>query len=234
VTTALVLLAAGKGSRLGRDKGLLQMGGESFVERHLRQACLAGIAHAVVVANDTNQSALTELVRNRHPTPRIVLQELAAAEGAIFSGLEAAAAVADEVFLSCVNDIVPDDTYGRLKNALRSISSGMVVASTTLHWPFMGGRLRVDAGRLRYIEERPAGGCLPGDDVNVFMHAFRDRSIVTELLVALRSRQPYESILNDMLTNGLVGLVVKTDKWVGVKAASDLARVEQSFGVRVQ
>lgn len=234
MTAGLVLLAGGRGSRLGRDKALLRMGGESFLERHLRQARLAGIGQAIVVANEFNYSALTELIRSAHPTTRVVLQKVAAAEGAICSGLEATAHTVDEVFLSCVNDIVPDDVYVRLKNALGLISSGVVATSTTLEWPFVGGRLRVEADCLRYIEERPAGGCVPGDDVNIFMHAFRGRSAVNDLLVALRSHQPYESILNDMLTRGLAGLIVRTDKWVGVKVASDLARVEQLFSVCVQ
>jgi molybdopterin-guanine dinucleotide biosynthesis protein A len=229
---SLILLAAGKGIRLGRDKGLLRVGDETLVERHLRQASLAGIQNKIVVANITNETTLCKLVHGYQPRPRVVLQEIETAEGAIRAGLRDIPDSSQTVIISCVNDVVPDDCYSRLMEALKTTDASLVVTTKELEWPFIGGRLRINGNQLKFIDERPPGGCVPGDQVNILIHALIGLPIRTAILTALKDGQPYETILNSLLAEGMLGTFVKTEIWVGVKIAPDLHRVEELFHKR--
>src|SRR3954468_6115952 len=59
--TAAVILAAGTSSRMGRNKMLLPLEGESLVRRTAGRALRAGLAPVVVVLGHEAQRAQTEL-----------------------------------------------------------------------------------------------------------------------------------------------------------------------------
>lgn len=56
--TVAVLLAAGLSRRLGREKPLLELDGETLIARHARQLSAIGVRDLVVVCHAGNEAAL--------------------------------------------------------------------------------------------------------------------------------------------------------------------------------
>ena len=61
-----VILAAGRSSRMGRAKALLESepGGESFVRRLVRALCEGGVQHALVVGRPEDRALREEVDRD--------------------------------------------------------------------------------------------------------------------------------------------------------------------------
>ncbi len=58
-----IVLAAGGATRMGRDKALLELGGELLVRRSVNAAAAAGAGEILVVVNPHNHEAITEALR---------------------------------------------------------------------------------------------------------------------------------------------------------------------------
>jgi molybdopterin-guanine dinucleotide biosynthesis protein A len=135
-----ILLAGGRSARFGRDKPTIIIGGETLIERHIRQAQAADVSKIIVIANRGNISEITHITERMKTCPvEVCLQEGANAEGAILTGL---CRVADStaVYISCTNDVVPDDTYIRLRRKAEEGTS-LTITTATLKWRFTGGTL---------------------------------------------------------------------------------------------
>ncbi len=72
------------------DKPTLFLDGETLVDRHVRQAMLAGIEKSIVVTNDTNERTITDALADARQVAEITVTRQVApdAEGAIVAGLE--------------------------------------------------------------------------------------------------------------------------------------------------
>jgi molybdopterin-guanine dinucleotide biosynthesis protein A len=231
--TRAVLLAGGRSHRMGRDKPTLVLNGEPLVGRHVRQAALAGIDDLVVVANDDNEGAITAALAEtpRHVRISVVRQELPNAEGAIVAGLEHVCD-AHDVVISCTNDIVDDDTYGRLLRLPESPSCSLALVAARVSWPFVGGRLVEgdEPGSIQRIDERPPGGCPPGSAINVMIHRLAGQELWRAVLNGLRRGEAYETCLNSQIAAGTSATALAVTRWVGIKTTEDLERARAIFG----
>ena len=60
---AAAVLAAGSATRMGRDKALLDLGGEPLVRRSVTTVTTSGIGEIIVVVNPHNQASIAHTVR---------------------------------------------------------------------------------------------------------------------------------------------------------------------------
>lgn len=117
---AAVILAAGASERMGRPKALLDIRGETFLDRLIRVFAAAGASPVVVLGNDAERiaaasrlAATAMLVLNPHPE----LGQMSS----LRCGLQGAPAHADLVFFTPVDSPgVQADTILRLREAWES------------------------------------------------------------------------------------------------------------------
>jgi choline kinase len=223
-----ILLAAGHSRRFGRDKPTFLLGGESLAQRCMRQASVAGIDRFVIVANEDNHRLLREQADALRPGQVTVrIQDGDEAPASALTGL--AAADDDDVLLCCTNDLVPDDTFGRVMSADEG-APALTITTTRLKWVFTGGMLDLDGeGRLRKIIEKPPGGCPPGAAVNIFIHRYHGAAAISQLTSTLTRTRDYELTVNDLIEAGLATHMVHVDRWVGIKSVHDVQRAREEF-----
>jgi molybdopterin-guanine dinucleotide biosynthesis protein A len=230
-----ILLAAGRSERLGRDKPTLVVGDETLLERHVRQARASGVQRFVVVASEDNASAIRAIgARVGIDSDAVCLQQGRGAEGAVLTGMRRASG-ADTAFVCCTNDVVSDDGYVRIADHAGP-GVGLVVAGARLEWRFVGGMLVTSqaANELLCIEERRREGCPPGAIANVMIHRFAGRDVLARLAELLAAGNPYETSVNNLITIGVPARIALLERWVGVKSAEDLVRLETRFGLTVK
>ncbi|WP_405878562.1 NTP transferase domain-containing protein [Streptomyces sp. NBC_01136] len=186
-TMTAVLLAAGRGTRLGRDKPTLRFGNETLLERHIRQARLAGVTEIVVVAGDHNRARIREITATL-PDPAqisVIVQKGPDAHAAAATGMEHICG-RPAAFLSGITDIVPDGTYTAMTPVGSAANPALTIAAFVLEHTFIGGMLDFHPGtqRLRRIIERPPGGCPPGRLVNIWIHHLTGVGYINQLALA--------------------------------------------------
>jgi choline kinase len=223
-----ILLAAGHSRRFGRDKPTFLLGSESLAQRCMRQASAAGIDRFVIVANNNNHQLLREQAHALRPGQvTIRIQDGDEAPASALTGL--AATDDDDVLLCCTNDLVPDDTFGKVMSADQG-APALTITTTRLKWVFTGGMLDFDdQGRLRRIIEKPPGGCPPGAAVNIFIHRYHGAAAIRQLVASLSRTRDYELTVNQLVGAGLAAHVVHVDRWVGIKSLQDVQRAREQF-----
>lgn len=219
---AAVLLAGGHGTRLGRDKATLRLGGESMVQRTVRQALRAGVRRPVVVVNTGNRDAVRRDLAEIGADAELVTQRRPGAYGAVLTGLDRAGTPAG-LFVAGITDLVPADTFARLADP--AYDADITIATAVLRERFVGGMLDLadDGTRVRRIVERPEGGCPPGAPGNIWIHCFRGPDTVRRLLRAVPGTGDYESAVNHLIDTGCRTRAVTVRDWVPVKTARSLA-----------
>ncbi|MDX3205123.1 NTP transferase domain-containing protein [Streptomyces scabiei] len=229
-TQAAVLLAAGHGTRLGRDKPTLLFNGESLLARHIRQARLAGVTEFVVVSglhNEDHIRQITAAIPDPHKI-EVVLQQGPDAHAAAATGLEH---IADRnaAFVCGITDIVPDDTY--LTMAASAADPGLTIAAFVLEHTFVGGMLDFHPGthNIRRIVERPPGGCPPGRLVNIWIHHLAGAYFVPQIAERTRELGDYEEAVNEALARGSHGRAHIISDWEAVKDPASLTRAQARF-----
>ncbi|MFJ4184163.1 NTP transferase domain-containing protein [Kitasatospora sp. NPDC089509] len=227
--TTAILLAAGHGTRLGRDKPTLDLDGETLVARHIRQAAAGGADDFVVVTNPGNERQVRALATRAAAGAllTVALQEGPDAHAAALTGLRLLPADTAEVFVAGITDIVPDDAYAR--TAAELPAGGIAIASAVLERTFIGGMLGFHPGthRLQQIIERPPGGCPPGHLVNIWIHHLRGQALITEITRLTALHGDYESAVNLALAAGTPGAAVVLPWWEAVKDPASLDRARQ-------
>ncbi len=217
-----ILLAGGASARFGREKPLLEIGGETLLERHLRQLRAIGVGSAVVVCSRSNLAAIRgRLQPAAGSAVECVLQQGPGMSGAVLTGLDAVPCV-PAVYVVCVNDLVRDSAYYALEQAGEA-GADIVIPTRLLDRPFAGGRLHFIAGtsRVTSIEEKPPGGCPPGSAANIMIHRLAGRALLEALAADLRAGSEYEAALTSLIAAGAVGLAVWVDAWVAIKTPAD-------------
>ncbi|MFE6484931.1 NTP transferase domain-containing protein [Streptomyces sp. NPDC057757] len=229
-TRTAVLLAAGRGTRLGRDKPSLLFGGETLLARHIRQARRAGVTEFVVVAGQHNEDRVREIAATV-PDPEqieVVLQEGPDAHAAAATGLER---ITDReaAFLCGITDLVPDDTYATM--AATATAPGVTVAAFVLEHTFVGGMLDFHPGTLDLLRivERPPDGCPPGRLVNIWIHHLAGGAFIAQIAQATRQLGDYEEAINQALAGGSHGMAHAVSNWEAVKDETSLARARERF-----
>lgn len=229
-TQTAVLLAAGHGTRLGRDKPSLPFDGETLLARHIRQARRAGVTEIVVVAGRHNEDRVREIAA-AVPDPEqieVVLQEGPDAHAAAATGLER---IADReaAFVCGITDLVPDDTYAAIADT--AVTPGVTIAAFVLEHTFVGGMLDFHPGTLDLLRivERPPGGCPPGRLVNIWIHHLAGGAFITQIAQATRQLGDYEEAINQALAHGRRGRAYTVSDWEAVKDEPSLARAYERF-----
>ncbi|GAV38286.1 NTP transferase domain-containing protein [Streptomyces acidiscabies] len=229
-TTTAILLAAGHGTRLGRDKPSLLFNGETLLARHVRQARLAGVTEFVVVAGEHNEDRVRAITTALPDPARIsvVRQEGPDAHAAAATGLEHIDG-RDAVFVCGITDIVPDDTYAQMTHTCAE--PGLTVAAFVLEHRFVGGMLDFHPGThdLRRIVERPPGGCPPGRLVNIWIHHLAGHEFLFRITHETRRLGDYEEAVNQALDDGYHGIAHIVGHWEAVKDETSLARARHRF-----
>ncbi|MGW3944401.1 NTP transferase domain-containing protein [Streptomyces phaeochromogenes] len=229
-TRTAVLLAAGHGTRLGRDKPSLLFGGETLLARHIRQARRAGVTEFVVVTGRHNEDRVREITA-AVPAPEqieVVLQEGPDAHAAAATGLERITE-REAAFVCGITDLVPDDTYSTMADT--PVNPGLTVAAFVLELPFVGGMLDFHPGTLDLLRivERPPGGCPPGRLVNIWIHHLAGSAFIAQIAQATRQLGDYEEAINQALANGSHGTAHTVSDWEAVKDETSLARAPERF-----
>ncbi|GAA4199866.1 nucleotidyltransferase family protein [Microbispora amethystogenes] len=225
-----ILLAGGSGTRLGRDKATLRLGGETLVQRHMRQAARAGAQHFLVIANDGNvQQIKADVAAAGCRDVQVCLQEGFRADDAALTGLRRVGA-AESVFVCGITDVVPDDAYERLA----ACPAPIAVTTAVLQSTFIGGMLTLGPGfHINKIVERPAGGCPPGAWANIWVHRINGASLVRELTATLADLGYYEISMNVLFARGHQGMAVPVEQWVPIKTPETIRQAGTRFGLAV-
>jgi hypothetical protein len=229
--TTVVLLAAGHGTRLGQDKATLRLGGETLVQRHIRQARTADPrARIVVVANPRNVDAIRADLAAIDVRAEVILQDGGNANTSAFVGLQQAE-LATSVFLAGIVDLVPDDTYHRLLTT--RASAPLRITTTPLRATFIGGMLDLDQDgtTVRRIIERPPGGCPPGSPANIWIHYINSPDAIHALTNATGRLADYEKAVNHVIASGISAVAVAVPHWVAIKGPDSLDAARQEFGL---
>ena len=209
-----ILLAAGRSLRMGRDKALLTLAGETLVERHVRQLRAAGVEDAIAICNPDNRAAIRA---------GSLLQQGEGMSGAVLTGLQACQGF-EGCWLVCVNDIVSDADYRRMAACLLRPGE-IAVATHPLDRIFQGGMLQLDASRnVQSIIEKPPGGCPPGAAANVMIHRLQGASLIGALIAELASGVPYENAVNHLISRGVRAVAIAMESWVAIKTPEDYER----------
>jgi hypothetical protein len=224
--TTAILLAAGHGTRLGRDKPTVVLAGETLLQRHMRQARTAGVTSFVIVTNDGNRAAVTQhAAQVADGTPfEVVLQEGPDAHAAAATGLRLLPDGCTSAFVCGITDIVPDDAYTLVAKALPEY--GISIASAVLPRTFIGGMLGFHPGTkdLARIIERPPGGCPPGHLVNIWIHHLAGQDLISAITRDTIALGDYEQAVNTALANHTPGAAVVLPFWDAIKDPDSLTR----------
>lgn len=216
---AAVLLAGGRSVRMGRDKPLLEIAGETLVERHVRQLRAIGVHNIVLVSNAANRRAICE-----HTELQTMVQRGHGMSAAVRTGLDAASGF-DAVFLVCVNDLILDEDYGALGRT--TVEEGLVIPTGRLDRVFHGGMLQLAGDEVRGIVEKPDGGCPAGAVANIMIHRVAGARTIRDLRNRLRSACEYEAAINAMIAAGLRALAVPVAFWLAIKNPEDYREAER-------
>ena len=216
-----IFLAGGEGRRMGRDKPTLELGGESLVQRHLRQSLAVNFRKVLIVTNRLNRSSIEELVRG-DPRVQIIEQKYPGASGAVKTGLEVCVpSDLDEVFIVCVNDIVTDEIYSLLASCQAAIAIPTVRAQRV----FRGGMLELCRGqRIATIVERTQRHVPVGAWINIFIHRICGPATISSLYDQLLGGIEYEKCIQGCIQMGHLARPVFLRRWVGIKTPSDFQR----------
>ncbi|MFG1861075.1 NTP transferase domain-containing protein [Microbispora bryophytorum] len=225
-----ILLAGGSGTRLGRDKATVRLGGETLLQRHMRQAARAGVHRFLVIANPGNlQQIKADVAATGYRDVKVCLQEGLTADGAALTGLRRVR-TAGSVFVSGITDMVPDDTYERLA----ACPSPIAVTTAVLQSTFIGGMLTLGPDfRVTRIVERPAGGCPPGAWANIWVHRINGTRLVRELTATLADLGYYEVSMSVLFARGHQGMAVPVEQWVPIKTPETIHQAGARFGLAV-
>ncbi|AJF70327.1 NTP transferase domain-containing protein [Streptomyces vietnamensis] len=230
--TTAILLAAGHGTRLGRDKPTLVLAGETLLQRHMRQARAAGTRSFIIVTNEDNQAAVADhAAQVADGTPfQVVLQDGPDAHAAAATGLRLLPADCTSAFLCGITDIVPDDAYTLVAKALPE--HGISIASAVLERTFVGGMLGFRPGTtdLEGIIERPPGGCPPGRLVNIWVHHLAGRPLIRRIRRDTIAFGDYETAVNMALAKNTPGTAVVLPYWEAIKDPDSLTRARALLG----
>jgi NDP-sugar pyrophosphorylase family protein len=230
--TTAILLAAGHGTRLGRDKPTVVLGGETLLQRHMRQARTAGVTSFIIVTNEDNRAAVADhAAQIADGTPfRVVLQEGPDAHAAAATGLRLLPGDCTSAFVCGITDIVPDISYALVAKALPEYGIG--IASAILERTFVGGMLSFRPGthQLERIIERPPGGCPPGRLVNIWIHHLAGHELITRISRDTAALGDYETAVNHVLADGTPGAAVVLPFWEAIKDPDSLTRARALIG----
>jgi hypothetical protein len=207
-TAVVVLLAGGRGTRLGRDKPTLRLGGETLLGRHLRQAALAAERpRFVIIANPGNIDAIRREAAAADADAEVIVQDGTDAHAAAHTGL-CHVAGADPVFLAGITDLVPDDTYRRL--ATMNTTAHLRITTSPLRKAFIGGMLDLAprGSYVRKIIERPPGGCPPGAPANIWIHYIGRPGTLSALTRATGELGDYENAVNHVIARGTTAIAL--------------------------
>lgn len=214
-----VLLAGGRSVRMGREKPLLEVGGEALVERHVRQLRSVGVRQITTVCNPENEAGIRQITGTH-----TILQRLPGMSGAVLAGLGQVCDAA-AVFLVCVNDLILDEDYAALARAAEELAC----ATCTLDRRFHGGMLQLEGNRICSIVEKPAGGCPPGAAANIMIHRIRGPVFTRILCERLQSGEEYETAITKMIRDGLHAVAVPVRFWLPIKTPEDYAAAQCRF-----
>jgi NDP-sugar pyrophosphorylase family protein len=217
VVTVAVLLAAGLSRRLGREKPLLELDGETLIARHARQLSAIGVRDLVVVCHAGNEAALRDSLAGCRA--EFVRQRGEGMTAAVRTGL--ACVATNSLYLVCVNDLILDRDYARIEARGRE---GLVIPSRLLEQPFDGGRLELEGRRVLAIVEKPPGGCPPGSAANVMVHRWAGGDSLRALARLLDAGDEYETAVNHLIAGSMSAEVVWLDFWLAIKTPADLER----------
>ncbi|MBU0641112.1 MAG: NTP transferase domain-containing protein, partial [Planctomycetes bacterium] len=129
----VIVLAAGRGQRLGRDKALLPWGPRTLIQHVTEQFPRALVGKVVVVANRANHTAIRGLLPGRVDV--VVNSE---PEADMLSSVRCGiAARGGSDVAVCVH---PVDVFAVLPELVRQLHAGWHVASDSIHVPVVGGK----------------------------------------------------------------------------------------------
>ena len=217
----VILLAAGKSERFGKEKPLLKIAGETIIERHLRQLENINVQRCLIVVNQNNRAAVIKSVSIKvNFRIEFILQDGDGAANAICSALKELE-FCIPLYIVTVNDIVLDNTY--LKMESKANGSDFLIPTVILQKTFIGGCLEVqlENSAILSITERPVGGCQPGQLVNIFIHRIKGYENIKSIFHNLMNGWQYEDTLNKQLESGFTAKFILIEKWVGIKSHSD-------------
>ncbi|HUF73599.1 MAG TPA: nucleotidyltransferase family protein [Gammaproteobacteria bacterium] len=201
-----MILAAGRGTRMGRltqstPKPLLDLNGESLIERHLKRLAAAGVDDVVI-----NLSYLGERIREalgdgeRYGVRIRYSQEPARPLETAGGIVKALPLLGDKPFLVVNSDVVSDFDYAALE--IGALSGVLVLVPNPAHHP--GGDYGVDgASRLTHAEPK---------------YTFAGISLLSPTLFAglPPGRRPLTEVFDAGIAARSVGAVVHSGLWIDV------------------
>lgn len=201
-----MILAAGRGTRMGgltrsTPKPLLDVDGESLIERHLRRLAAAGVDDVVINLSYRGEQIRDALGAGERYDVRIHYSQEPAEPLETAGGIvNALPLLGDEPFVVVNSDVVSDFDYAGLD--IGGFSGVLVLVPNPSHHP--GGDFGVDGGaRLTRAEPK---------------HTFAGISLLSPALFAELppGRRPLIEVLDAGIAAGSLGAVIHSGMWIDV------------------
>ena len=245
-TSACVVLAAGKGSRMRSEapKALHSVGGRPML-LHLLEAAAAVDAERVVVVAGHGAEAVSAAVKAASPDAVIAYQAEQRGTGhAVLQAREALAGADGDVFILFVDTpLIRPETLAEMARQRRESGAGVVVLGFETQSPGRYGRLALaaDGGLERIVEARDASAeelritlcnsgvmCVDGARLFGWLERLTDQNAAGEL---------YLTDIVALARADAVGCAVVTapaEEVLGVNSRAELALVEAAFQGRAR
>lgn len=214
-TTQAVVLAAGRGTRLGdlttdRSKAMLPVVGKPLVGRVLERLWAAGLRHFVVVGGpvDVELAAYcrdkeAQLLSERGSLSYVIQDEQRGTAHALAC---AASSIEHEFVLSACDNLVGSDFVVRLVTCLKGIGADGIMALLRMspeQLQHSGAVERTAGNRVRRIIEKPPPGSTASDAGSIPLYAFEPRLLdYLDVPVSSRGERELQSAIQALIEAG--------------------------------
>ena len=221
----VLVLAGGKSDRVWplRDKLLIRFGGQSLLERHVRNLVTLGCRQIIVVANSENAGAVESALTEIDAEIQVVIQpEPRGMADAVLWARDALSAVGDgSIYVTQAHDVVGPVLHAAILDALESGEAAGYVAAQRVETYFPGGYLKLEEQRVVELVEKPGAGNEPSNLVSIVAHAFGSwRSLldaISQESATPGSDDAYERALSRLMAASEFRAVVFEGRWQALK-----------------
>lgn len=223
----VLVLAGGLSNRFWplHDKLLIEFGGQSLLERHLRALRSLGCERMVIVTRPDLADSMAAFGESIRADIRVAVQrEARGMADAVLSARPILEAFGDcAVYITQAHDVVEQRLHSELLSQWerRSTATVGLVAASRVSSYFPGGYLTMEGPRVTSVVEKPGPGNEPSDLVNLVAHVHASwLALMQTLTYEMTQGDPddaYERALTSLMQTSEYHPHVYDGPWQGLK-----------------